>query len=285
VFDGWPREKTGTTRPKNQLQSQVIISERVESRINVGGAGERFVQLAITPVEGWAKGAERKSYAAICRHRLEAREKPPGKEVVNVTLTLGDGELGVGSVWERRYGLFMPVRDFDWKTSDTDGEQRRTVNLDDWDALFEGGGRQLARKVRGVESNHAFVSLRGGDKFIRNVAARSVCAVKLQQFLIFLQQILFAGFFRQRAGVLGRGNGVVKSSGLGIGGGQRADVDGFLIMRQSAGAFSELDGERSVAEAGFFAGGHQPDATPAELGARTDRPFGTSTMDLWLRRL
>jgi transposase len=30
---------------------------------------------------------------------------------------------------------------------------------------------------------------------------------------------------------------------------------------------------------------HQPDATLAELGARMDRPFGTSTMDLWLRRL
>jgi transposase len=30
---------------------------------------------------------------------------------------------------------------------------------------------------------------------------------------------------------------------------------------------------------------HQPDATLAELGASLDRPFGTSTMDLWLRRL
>jgi transposase len=29
----------------------------------------------------------------------------------------------------------------------------------------------------------------------------------------------------------------------------------------------------------------QPDATLAELGARIDRPFRTSTMDLWLRRL
>ena len=29
----------------------------------------------------------------------------------------------------------------------------------------------------------------------------------------------------------------------------------------------------------------QPDATLAELGARLDRPFGTSTMDLWLRKL
>jgi len=29
----------------------------------------------------------------------------------------------------------------------------------------------------------------------------------------------------------------------------------------------------------------QPDATLAELGARMDRPFGSSTMDLWLRRL
>ena len=29
----------------------------------------------------------------------------------------------------------------------------------------------------------------------------------------------------------------------------------------------------------------QPDATLAELGSRFDRPFGTSTVDLWLRRL
>ena len=29
----------------------------------------------------------------------------------------------------------------------------------------------------------------------------------------------------------------------------------------------------------------QPDATLAELGSRMDRRFGTSTMDLWLRKL
>ena len=29
----------------------------------------------------------------------------------------------------------------------------------------------------------------------------------------------------------------------------------------------------------------QPDATLAELGARLDRPFATSTIDLWLRKL
>jgi len=29
----------------------------------------------------------------------------------------------------------------------------------------------------------------------------------------------------------------------------------------------------------------QPDATLAELGTRLDRPFGTSTVDVWLRRL
>lgn len=29
----------------------------------------------------------------------------------------------------------------------------------------------------------------------------------------------------------------------------------------------------------------QPDATLAELGARLDRPFATSTVDVWLRRL
>jgi transposase len=29
----------------------------------------------------------------------------------------------------------------------------------------------------------------------------------------------------------------------------------------------------------------QPDATLAELGQRLDRPFGTSTIDLWVRKL
>jgi len=29
----------------------------------------------------------------------------------------------------------------------------------------------------------------------------------------------------------------------------------------------------------------QPDATLAQLGRRMDRPFGTSTVDLWLRKL
>jgi len=29
----------------------------------------------------------------------------------------------------------------------------------------------------------------------------------------------------------------------------------------------------------------RPDATLAELGAQLDRPFGTSTVDVWLRRL
>ena len=29
----------------------------------------------------------------------------------------------------------------------------------------------------------------------------------------------------------------------------------------------------------------RPDATLVELGARLDRPFGTSTVDLWLRKL
>ena len=55
--------------------------------------------------------------------------------------------MGKRSAWERRNGLFVPVEDFDWKTFDGDGEKRRTVNLDDLDALFEGGKRQLARNT------------------------------------------------------------------------------------------------------------------------------------------
>ena len=58
-----------------------------------------------------------------------------------------DGEMGKRSAWERRNGLFVPANDFDWKTFDGDGEKRRSVNLDDLDALFEGGKRQLARNA------------------------------------------------------------------------------------------------------------------------------------------
>lgn len=44
-----------------------------------------------------------------------------------------------------------------------------------------------------------------------------------------------------------------------------------------------LTPEREAKLAALLA--EQPDATLAELGSRMDRRFGTSTVDLWLRRL
>jgi hypothetical protein len=43
-------------------------------------------------------------------------------------------------------------------------------------------------------------SRRGGDKLFEGFMIRLVGAIQHQQFLIFLQQILFARFFGQRAG-------------------------------------------------------------------------------------
>ena len=76
-----------------------------------------------------------------------ASDDTEDKQVVWTCCKNNDGELGARSAWERRNGLFAPVKDFDWKTFDNDGEKRRTVNLDDLDTLFEGGKRKLAKKT------------------------------------------------------------------------------------------------------------------------------------------
>lgn len=74
-----------------------------------------------------------------------ASDEPEDKRVVWTCCKNNDGELGKRSAWERGNGLFVPVKDFDWKTFEGDGEKRRTVSLDDLETLFEGGKRQLAR--------------------------------------------------------------------------------------------------------------------------------------------
>jgi hypothetical protein len=76
-----------------------------------------------------------------------ASDDTEDKRVVWTCCKNNDGELGTRSAWERRNGLFVPAADFDWKTFDGDGDKRRTVSLDDLDALFEGGKRQLARSA------------------------------------------------------------------------------------------------------------------------------------------
>ena len=92
-----------------------------------------------------------------------------------------DGELGARSAWERRNGLFVPVPDFDWKTFDADGEKRRTVNLDDLDALFEGGKRQLTRNTAveqlkeqtGLGKTACYQALKLGGKFAQNLSEQN----------------------------------------------------------------------------------------------------------------
>ena len=54
---------------------------------------------------------------------------------------------------------------------------------------------------------------------------RLVGAIQSQQFLVFLQQFLFARFFSQRAGFLRRRHRIVIASRLGIGGRQGADEE------------------------------------------------------------
>lgn len=92
-----------------------------------------------------------------------------------------DGELGTRSAWERRNGLFVPVQDFDWKTFDSDGEKRRTVNFDDLDTLFEGGKRQLARntaveqlmELTGLGKTACYQALKADGKFSQHLVEQN----------------------------------------------------------------------------------------------------------------
>jgi hypothetical protein len=89
-----------------------------------------------------------------------------------------DGELGTRSAWMRGNGLFVPVKDFDWKTFEADGEKRRAVTLDDLDALFEGGARKLAR-------SHAVAQLKD-----QTTLGQSACYAALKTDGKFAQNLL-----------------------------------------------------------------------------------------------
>jgi hypothetical protein len=92
-----------------------------------------------------------------------------------------DGELGKRSAWERRNGLFVPANDFDWKIFDGDGEKRRAVNLDDLDALFDGGKRQLARntaveqlmELTKLKNTACYQALKAGGKFSQHLVEQN----------------------------------------------------------------------------------------------------------------
>ena len=106
-----------------------------------------------------------------------ASDDTTDKRIVWTCCKNNDGELGAHSAWERRNGLFVPVENFDWKTFDTDGEKRRTVSLDDLDALFEGGKRQLARNAAveqlmeqtGLGKTACYQALKPGGKFSQHL--------------------------------------------------------------------------------------------------------------------
>lgn len=57
-----------------------------------------------------------------------------------------DGELGARSVWERRNGLFVTVREFDWDAFDNPNKDDRvTITAADMAEIFEAGEKQLTR--------------------------------------------------------------------------------------------------------------------------------------------
>jgi hypothetical protein len=107
-----------------------------------------------------------------------ASDDPVDNRVVWTCCKNNDGELGARSAWERRNGLFVPVPDFDWKTFEGDGEKRRAVTLDDLDALFEGGKRQLAKNAAvaqlmeqtGLAKTACYQSLKLDGKFAKNIS-------------------------------------------------------------------------------------------------------------------
>jgi hypothetical protein len=106
-----------------------------------------------------------------------ASDDTEDKRVVWTCCKNNDGELGSRSAWERRNGLFVPAADFDWKTFDGDGEKRRAVNLDDLDALFDGGKRQLARnaaveqlmELTQLKHTACYQALKAGGKFSQHL--------------------------------------------------------------------------------------------------------------------
>lgn len=109
-----------------------------------------------------------------------ASDDPEDKRVVWTCCKNNDGELGKRSAWERGNGLFVPVHNFDWNTFDGDGERRRTVSLDDLDALFEGGKRRIARNTAVAElmdltklaKTACYSALKPGGKFGNNLSVQ-----------------------------------------------------------------------------------------------------------------
>ena len=106
-----------------------------------------------------------------------ASDDTEDKRIVWTCCKNNDGELGARSVWERGNGLFVPVSDFDWKAFEADGDKRRVISIDDLDALFEGGKRQLAKghavtqlmEQTGLAKTACYQALKLDGKFAQNL--------------------------------------------------------------------------------------------------------------------
>ncbi len=110
-----------------------------------------------------------------------ASDDPEDTRVVWTCCKNNDGELGARSAWERRNGLFAPVKDFDWIAFEGDGEKRRSVSLGDLDRLFEGGTLHLARnnavellmEQTDLGKTACYEALKPGGKFAQNLSTQN----------------------------------------------------------------------------------------------------------------
>jgi hypothetical protein len=83
-----------------------------------------------------------------------ASDETTDNRVVWTCCKNNDGELGVRSAWERRNGLFAPVRDFDWEAFDAPEKDRRELITEtDVAAIFRNGALKKAEAVKQLESN------------------------------------------------------------------------------------------------------------------------------------
>jgi hypothetical protein len=83
-----------------------------------------------------------------------ASDETTDNRVVWTCCKNNDGELGVRSAWERRNGLFAPVKDFDWDTFDAPEKDRRELITEtDVAAIFRNGELRKAEAVKRLQSN------------------------------------------------------------------------------------------------------------------------------------
>ena len=95
---------------------------------------------------------------------------------------------------------------------------------------------------------------------------RAAGFVKFQQAFVVVGGFLLAQGQRGVPRLLGGGHGVVESAGLRVSRREGADHDGLRIMRQVAGAFRQLHGERAISFGRIRTGGERPGEVVQEGG-------------------